>query len=309
MHSRVGIRILAGALAIGAAVTLSGCGATSADENNSGHGARITVGAHDTVENRILAQVYGQVLADHGYLVDYNEGVGDRAASIAALQSGRVDLVPETSGELLYAIDAAAFARSDDDIEEALPEAVESIKLRVLEAAPADKAVAFVVTEDFARNRQVASIGELAYFADDITIGADDGFQSERYGPGGLLSVYGVVGFDTRDLTDGGGTATLGALLTDSVQVAVIPAASPSILRNNLRVLADPKNLITAQNIVPLVNLTGDSPDVHQIVDPVSAVITTEELRVLNERATASATPSPETIAREWLVGKGLIRE
>ncbi|WP_411698494.1 ABC transporter substrate-binding protein [Conyzicola sp.] len=309
MHSRVGLRILAGALAIGTALSLTACGARSADELNSGHGARISVGAHNSVENRILAQIYGQVLADRGYLVDYNEGVGDRAASIAALQSGHIDLVAETSGDLLYAIDGTAFARSRDDIEDALPEEVEKLGLHVLRAAPADKAVAFVVTEDFARSRQVASIGELAYLADDITIGADSDFDEQRYGPGGLLSVYRVAGFDTRELSDDGGAATLGALLTDSVQVAVIPAASPAILRNNLRVLADPKSLITAQNIVPLVGNSAYSPDVEQIVDPVSDEITTEELRALNERATASVPLSPESIAREWLVGKGLIRE
>jgi osmoprotectant transport system substrate-binding protein len=309
MHSRVGPRILAGALAIAATAGLAGCGAVSADPTNSGHGARITVGAHDDVENRILAQVYGQVLADRGYLVDYNQGVGDRESAFAGLQAGHIDLITESSGDLLYAVDDSAFARSGDDIEDALPEAVEELKLHVLDAAPADKAVAFVVTEDFAKARHVASIGELAYLSDEITIGADAGFDSERYGPDGLLSVYDVAGFDTRELTDGGGAATLGALLTGSVQVAVIPAASPSILRNNLRVLADPKSLITAQNIVPLVNATGYSPDVQDIVDPVSAEITTEELRVLNERATASANPSAETIARDWLLSKSLIRE
>jgi osmoprotectant transport system substrate-binding protein len=309
MHSRVGIHILAGALAIGATVGLTGCGAVSADQTNSGHGARFTVGAHDDIENRILAQIYGQVLADRGYLVDYNEGVGDRAASLESLKAGRIDLIPESSGELLYAVDDSAFARSVDDIEDALPEAVAELGLHVLDTAPADTAVAFVVTDAFAGERHVASIGELAYLSDDLTIGADAGFDEASHGPSGLLSVYGIAGFDTRELTDGGGAATLGALLTGSVQVAVIPASSPSILRNNLRVLADPKSLITAQNIVPLVNSTGFSPDVQDVVDPVSEQITTEDLRVLGDRATASADPSPETIARDWLLDEGLIRE
>ena len=309
MHSRVAPRILAAVLALATAGSLAACGATPADERNTGHGSRITVGAQDSLENRILAQVYGQVLADHGYLVDYNEGVGERPAFLAALQSGSVDLVPDSAGELLYEVDDAAFARSADDIDDALPEAMKARKLHVLDEAPADNAVAFVVTQDFAKERQVASIGELAYLADEITMGVSEGFDEERYGSSGLLSVYGVSGFDTRELDDVGGAATIGALLTRSVQVAVIPSTSPSIIRNNLLVLSDPKSLITTQNIVPVVNEQANTPDVQAILNPVSAMISTEELRVLNERATADSRPSPESIARDWLLDKGLIRE
>ena len=309
MHSRVAPRILAAVLALATAGSLAACGATPADERNTGHGSRITVGAQDSLENRILAQVYGQVLADHGYLVDYNEGVGERPAFLAALQSGSVDLVPDSAGELLYEVDDAAFARSADDIDDALPEAMKARKLHVLDEAPADNAVAFVVTQDFAKERQVASIGELAYLADEITMGVSAGFDEERYGSSGLLSVYGVSGFDTRELDDDGGAATIGALLTRSVQVAVIPSTSPSIIRNNLLVLSDPKSLITTQNIVPVVNEQANTPDVQAILNPVSAMISTEELRVLNEQATADSRPSPESIARDWLLDKGLIRE
>ena len=309
MHSRSTTRILAGVLAIAAIVGLAGCGASPADERNTGHGARITVGAQGDLENRIVAQAYGQALADHGYLVDYNEGVGDRSQYIEALQAGRIDLIPENSGELLYGVDDSAFARSGKDIEDALPDAVKEIKLHVLEPAPADNAVAFVVTEEFGRARQVASIGELAYFGDEITIGASAGFDRESYGPAALLSRYGVTGFDTRTVTDNGGVSTVGDLLTGIVQVAVIPSTSPAIIRNSLRVLSDPKSLITAQNIVPLVNAQGYAPDVQAIVNEVSAQLTTDELRELNEKATESTTPSPESIARDWLGRKNLIRD
>ena len=309
MQSRVVSRILAGTLAIAAVSGLAACGAVPADERDTGHGARLTIGALDSLENRILAQVYGQVLADHGYLVDYNEGVGARPAFLAALQAGSVDLVADSAGELLYEVDDAAFARSADDIDDALPDAVKAVKLHVLDEAPADNAVAFVVTQDFAKERQVSSIGELAYLADEITIGVNEGFESERYGASGLLSVYGVAGFDTREFADDGGAATIGALLTRSVQVAVVPSTSPTINRNNLLVLSDPKSLITTQNIVPVVNDQADTPDVQAILNPVSAAISTEELRSLNEQATASSRPSPESIARAWLLGKDLIRE
>ena len=308
MHSRPDRRILAAVLAVTTAFALTACGASPADERNTGHGDRITIGAQDSVENRILAHVYGEALADRGYIVDYNEGVGARASYVEALQSGRIDLIADTSGDLLYGVDDSAFARSRDDVADALPDAVEGIDLHVLKSAPADNAVAFVVTKDFADERQVASIGELAYLADDITVGASEGFDKEQYGPAGLLRTYGISGFKTRTIADDGGVGTVGDLLTDSVQVAVIPSTSPAIIRNHLRVLGDPKSLITAQNIVPLVNDQAYTDDVQAIANEVSQHLTTAELRRLNERATESATPSPESIARQWLSDKKLVR-
>ena len=307
MHSRARSRILAGALAIGLGLTATACGSVPVDPRDTGAGTRITVGAQDSVENRIIAQLYGQVLADHGYLVDYNDGIGPREAFLDSLQSGTIDLVADNSGDLLYAVDPEAFARSAADIEKALPDAVEALELGVLEAAPADKAEAFVVSQEFAEKHGVASIGELGYLANSLTFGVSGDFESHRYGSAGLLAAYDINGFSTKTINDGGGTATVSDLLTNAIQVAVIPSTSPSISRNKLRVLSDPKSLITTQNIVPVVGDVANSADVRRLLAPVSAALTTEELRSLNERGTSTDTPSPERIAKIWLTQNGLL--
>lgn len=307
MHSRARTRILAGALAIGLGLAVSACGSVPVDPSDTGAGTRITIGAQGSLENRIIAQLYGQVLADHGYLVEYNEGIGSREEYVEALEAGTVDLVPDYSGDLLYGLDPSAFARSAKDIEQALPDAVGEFDLHVLEAAPADNAEAFVVSKEFAENNQVASIGELGYLANRLTLGVSEDFDSHRYGTAGLLAVYGVSGFATKQVTDGGGTVTVSDLLTNAIQVAVIPSTSPAISRNNLLVLSDPKSLITVQNIIPLVNDMANSADVRRLLDPVSEALTTDELRTLNERGTSTDTPSPERIAKKWLTQQGMI--
>jgi osmoprotectant transport system substrate-binding protein len=305
MHSRARTRLLAGALAIGIVASLAGCGTSEADPLNTGKGAQITVGAQGSVQNRVIAQLYGQVLAEHGYLVDYNEGIGTRDAYIPALQAGTVDLVADNSGALLYAANSNAFQRLKDDVDDALPKAVGEYGLHVLETAPADDAAAFVVTDEYADQHQVASIGELGYLAKNIVLREVAEFENRRYGPAGLLSAYGLTGYATRTII--GDLPLVSDLLTGAVEVAVIPSTSPSIERNNLRVLADPKGLITAQNIVPLVNDAAYTDDVRALLDRVSEELTTEELQALNASSTETATPSPETIAKSWLTSKGLL--
>jgi len=295
-------RLLGAVLVVALGSTLAACGSADASDSSSGTGISITVGSQGTTESDLLASLYGQVLADRGYTVDYNEGIGGRESFIPALQSGTLDIVPDTAGELLYGADPAAFARSAEDIEEALPKALEPLELFALRLAPAQNADAFVVSADYSRDNQVTSIGDLAYLSDSITIGADDDFESKRYGRAGLLTSYRVSGFAFKPIDDGAGAATVSELLTGAVQVAVIPSTTPSISRNNLVVLADPNNLITAQNVVPVVNARANTADVQRLINPVSLALTTAELRDLNERASSSTDPSVERIARQWLV-------
>jgi osmoprotectant transport system substrate-binding protein len=307
MQSRVRHRILAGALAIGVLFSASGCATTEADALDTGHGIPITIGAQDTLENRILAQLYGQALENHGYTVDYNEGVGDRSSFIPALQSGIVDLIPDSTGDLLYGADPDAFARSPGDIIQALPEALAELKLHAFHAAEADNAEAFVVTSEFSEANQVTSIGDLSYRENQITIAAPAGFFDGRYGQAALLAVYKLSGYGTKEIGGDATTALVSALLTGSAHVAVIPSTTPSIGLNGLVVLRDPRSLITAQNIVPVAGAAANRPDVRRIVDAVSAELTTEQLRTLNERGSGGDGESPERVAHEWLGDQGLL--
>jgi osmoprotectant transport system substrate-binding protein len=293
MQSRVRHRFTAGALAL-ALATLAGCAADDADPLDTGSGARITVGAENSAESRIVAQLYGQALAHHGYAVDYNEGVGDRASFIPALQAGIVDIMPDTSGALLYGADPGAFARSSDAVIDALPKALGELGLTVFDAADADNAEAFVVTDAFSTDYQVTSIGDLSYRESQITIGGPPGFLESRHGQDGLLSAYRLSRYSAKELGADTPTALVSALLTGAVQVAVIPRTTPSIELNSLVVLRDPKSLITAQNIVPVASADADHADVRRVIDEVSALLTTDELRSLNARVLGGEGSSPD---------------
>ena len=307
MKSSARRRLLSAVVAVALGSTLVACGSADASDSSSGTGIAITVGSQGTTESDLLASLYGQILADRGYTVDYNEGIGDRESFIPALQAGTIDIIPDTAGELLYGADSGAFARSADDIEEALPDALEPLDLHALRLAPAQNADAFVVSADYSRDNQVTSIGDLAYLSASITIGAGSDFESRRYGRAGLLDSYRVSGFAFKAIDDNAGSTTVSELLTGAVQVAVIPSTTPSISRNNLVVLSDPNNLITAQNVVPVVNSHANTADIQRLINPMSNALTTAELRDLNERASSNSSTSVEAIAHDWLVRNDLL--
>ncbi len=303
-------RILAGVAALGLTAALAACSTgdpldTGGDDD--GDITSITVGSQGFPESDILAQIYGQVLAANGYEVEYAEGIGSRETFIPALQDGSINLIPDYSGNLLYGADPDATATSSEDVEAALPDAVGSLGLAVLEAAPAQDADALVVTPEFSAQYDVTEIGDLAAIAADITIGANTEFEGRPYGREGLEEVYGVTGWAFKAIDDYGGPGTLSDLLANNIQVADIYTTTPSIKQNNLVVLEDPKNLIAAQNIVPLLGEDFATDEIAALLDPVSAILTTDELLNLNEISAGDDKPSPAQVATDWLTKNGFL--
>ncbi len=303
-------RLIAPVAVLGVVVALTGCSTTdplAGDSASPGDVTTITIGSQAFPESDILAQLYGQVLEANGYTVDYAEGIGSREAFIPALQDGSIDLIPDYSGNLLYGADPDATATSSDDVAAALPAALEPLGLTALEVAPAEDADALVVTPEFAAEHDLVSIADLAPIASEITIGANTEFEGRPYGRAGLESVYGVTGWTFKAIDDYGGPGTLSDLLAGNIQVADIYTTTPSIKQNGLVVLEDPKDLIAAQNIVPLLNSAYATDDVAALLNRVSAALTTEELLDLNEISAGDDKPSPAKVAADWLARMKLI--
>ena len=140
-----------GAVALSASLVLAGCGSTETVTGTGGDPTNeapssLVIGSQGFAESEILAQLYGQVLEANGFEIEYNPGIGSRETFIPGLQDGSIDLIPDYSGNLLYGADPEATATSSEDVEAALPAAVEGLGLEVLDAAPAEDADALVVT-------------------------------------------------------------------------------------------------------------------------------------------------------------------
>ncbi len=71
--------------------------------------------------------------------------------------------------------------------------------------------------------------------------------------------------------------------------------------------LEDPKNLIAAQQVIPLINDKKASDKVEKILDDISAQLTTADLLDLNSKNQGADKTAPDVLAKEWLTSKGLI--
>lgn len=102
MRATAGVVIAATAAALAVACS-------SADEEPA-----LTVGAGDSVQSQVIAQIYAQALTRTGTHTVTREHLGQRADYLAALDAGTVTVVGDTSGDLLRVFDSSSRASAPD---------------------------------------------------------------------------------------------------------------------------------------------------------------------------------------------------
>ncbi|WP_267422052.1 MULTISPECIES: ABC transporter substrate-binding protein [unclassified Curtobacterium] len=304
-------RILAGAVAIGAIVALSGCSTsdpTKADPaSSSGSGGTpIVVGSFNFPESEILGNMYALALKDAGFDVTTKFNLGPRQTTIPALKDGSINLMPEYNGNLLFFYDTKAAAKTTADVDAALEKEVPS-DFQVLEPSPAQDKDAYVVTQAMAKEKGLTSIADLSKI-EPFTLGANPQFGTLPYGIPGLRSTYGVDKVTFKSIEDYGGPDTVKALVDDTVQVADIYTTSPDLTTEKLQVLKDPENLIAAQNVLPFLNKDIYSAKLASVLDKISAKLTTDDLIALRNRVEGSEKAQATTAAKDWLTKEGLLK-
>jgi osmoprotectant transport system substrate-binding protein len=265
--------------------------------------ATLVVGSQQYYSNEIIAELYAQALEAKGYKINRQLQIGQREVYLPELISGKIDIFPEYSGNLLQYLDKAATAKSGAEVLAALPEALPD-GLRILGAADAADQDSYNVTKEFAEKFGLVSIEDLKKVGGEIKVGANSEFAKRPYGPMGLKSVYGLD-VTVISIDDSGGPLTVKALKDGKIQLADIYSADPSIAINGFVTLTDPKNLILPQNVVPVVSAKVDTT-AAAIIDKVSAELSTADLVALNATSVKDQTAAA-VIAKAWLTAKGLL--
>lgn len=299
--------VLTGVLAVATTIVLVGCSSSGSLSGNSSStsAGSITVGSAAFSENVILADIYGQALAAKGFKVSYKLNIGQRAVYLPALEAGDVDVIPEYSGSILSFLDKSAAASSSSGVAAALKKALPPTLVSLKPATAADSD-SLNVTAAFAKAHNLKTIADLKNVG-TYALAANPEFLTRPDGIPGLKSVYGLDGINFQAINDGGGPATLKALLDNTVQVADIYSTTPSILASNLVTLTDPKSLFASQEVIPLVYKKKTSAKLEDTLNAVSAKLTTKDLLALNTEVSGDSKTDPAVAAKAWLKKSGLL--
>ncbi|MEV0295229.1 ABC transporter substrate-binding protein [Nocardia sp. NPDC050710] len=287
---------------------LSACGNSDPlAGTGSCEGDALTVGSANFPESETVANIYAEVLRINGFQVDTRMNIGSREAYIPALRQCAISVIPEYTGNLLQYLDKNATATTPADVDAALTTALGS-DLAVGTPAPGQDSDAVVVTKATADRWNLRTIADLAAHSAEVKFGAPAEFQERAGGLPGLKKNYNldIAANNFVPIADGGGPATVRALVDGQVTAADIFTTSPAIAQHNLVVLEDPKHNFPAQNLVPLFNAAKRSDKALAALNAVSAKLTTDELLVLNEAVSGSSKTEPKAAAVAWINAHGL---
>jgi osmoprotectant transport system substrate-binding protein len=301
-------RSLASIAAVLGLAVMAGCGSSTSATSGPSSAAptdTIVVGSANFTESQLIAKIYSLGLAAKGVKVSEKPNIGARKVYLQALKDGSIDLVPEYTGNLLFELKPDATQASPDDVYNALKTALPADQ-SVLDKSSAEDKDAFVVTQATAQKYNAKSIADIAPKCGELVFGGPPEFPTRAYGIPGLKKNYDCTFKEFKPL-DVGGPLTVAALKDGTVQGADLFTTDPAIKANNFVVLDDPKNNFAAQNVVPLIRTSKASDTVKQVLNAISAKLTTAGLLDMAVKLAAPDKPNVDVVAKEWLQANGLL--
>jgi osmoprotectant transport system substrate-binding protein len=269
---------------------LAGCGA--AKGNSATAYADVVgptvIGTDGSAESRVVAALYGELLADAGVKVrTASTRYSSPADTTRAVAEGRIGLAPAYETATLRALPAAQTLPGNmaATLSMALPPGIDA-----LPPARAQNGVVLAVTRATARKHGLRTLADLAK-AGRLTLGGPASGDPDAPSPASLLKAYGT------HLTATGTPAT--------ADVLVLRGTDPVITRDGLVVLTDPKNVLPPEHVFPLIGAPYADLPACKALARLNSRLTTGQLAELSASVDGGASPSGT--ARTWLRSNGLL--
>jgi len=273
--------------------------------------AVITVGSFDFPESVLLAYLYAGALSARGFPARVLPDLGSRELVEPALMTGLVQLVPEYTGSALefVSLGRAHATASVAATASALASWMGARGIVTAQPAAAQDANAIVVTGATAARYRLRTISDLARAAPGLVFGGPPECPERPDCLPGLRRAYGLQ-FRAFAALDAGGPLTRQALKSGDIGVALLFTTDPAIGAQHLVVLADDRDLQSAENVVPVLRqATADryGPGLLAALDAVSARLSTAALTALDAQVELNG-QDPRLVAGRWLGDQGLTR-
>jgi osmoprotectant transport system substrate-binding protein len=267
----------------------------------------IIVGDKNYTEQFVLGQLYMQALTAQGYSVNLDQNIGPTDVTLQALKAGSLSIYPEYLND--FNTDIAGYTRgfrTELDAFIAAQRYAVNHGLQLLSPTPFSDTDAIAVTDAYADEHHLHTIGDLRRVAGVLTIGGPPQFQQGPPGLPQLSSGYGVVPAAFKPMAVGD---QYSALNNATVQAADVNTTDGELASGDYQLLTDPHQMFGWGNVVPVVSgkvLAVEGPAFVDTIQRVDAALTTNAMRQMNE-AVDIAQQDPAAVAKQFLQTHGLL--
>lgn len=283
----------------------------------------VRVGSKDFAESIILGEMYALLLEEAGLSVERKLNLGGTVIAHQALLSDELDIYPEYTGTGLLvvlesSVDAALSAEGSPvagaaDTADAVyayvrDEYLSEFDLVWLDRTPMSNSQALAVRRSFAEEHDLATISDLVALSSDVdlTFSAPVDFEERDDGLRGLQQVYGEFDATVNGVAPG---IKYRALMDCDANVVLAFSTDAEIAIYDLVVLTDDKGLWPPYNVAPVVRQAAieANPVIPEVLNALAPLITNDVMIALNGQVIGDDGLEPEAVAREFLIGQGLI--
>lgn len=321
MITRVATTILATLALVG---VIAGCSDQQPSVNRP-----LVMGAANTPQMAVLAQIYAGALRDSGTEVSSSVRIGDDRKLLDEMDSAQVDLFPAYTGRLLGQLAPELTPVTADDVytdlNKSLPQGVSVGDATMVSATPqvfvATRSAEQTTGADLADcGRLTAGLPVLVVGAPDETVLREFTAAGCRFGPVesvpssteaaariasgaavGVMTPLDVAGDSTSGAAASSTAASGTAASTSGPQIRALPPQTPDTQGGaGATAVVGPR----AQQLVPVYRTAAFSRDQVKTVNKVAGELTAADLATLTRRTLAGEHPSD--LAGEWLAEHSL---
>jgi len=296
-------------LALGASVLLL----ASACTTGGGGKPTLKVGSDGFYEAKLMAEIYAQALEAKGYTIDRTGiGIGARAVSAPALESGQIELKPEYIGSGLAFYEKGKQTGDPKANQTELQNVLNGKGggITVLDYTPAQDQNAFVVRKDTADQLKLTKMSDVTAVQAQLKLGLATDCPTNPVCGTALKTAYNLD-ITKATLLDACSTPMAQALLGKTIDLGELCSTQPDIAVNGWVVLQDDKATQPADNLAPLVRndylaKLSDKAGFEKILNDVSAKMDTATLTDLGKQVSVDK-KDIAAVAKDWLKKAGIV--
>lgn len=261
----------------------------------------ISFALSETIEHEIVTEIYAFALKREEYRVQMLVPSGTSGEAFDAVAEGNAGFTVAYTGDVLRRYHPDSTAVRPEDVYAAMRQSLPE-ELEAGQATPAEDKPAVVVTEHTSQTLGLRTMSDLEGRCGTLRLAATPqialdpdirtalrGYDCQFAEVDNSLPRPGDVVFRLREGTAGAG---------------LIYATDPTLFPPDMITLGDDRELVPAQNLVPVFARDGLDDAARELVDEISAKLTTAEVAALNAAAESGKVPVV-TVANAWLDDNG----
>ena len=269
----------------------------------------IVIGNEGFTESYIMQDIYGDLLTHAGFKVSLlAQASTTRQGAIPALESGKIDVLPDYAGSLLIYLAPKDLKQAGtlSSAETALNAILKKKKAAALPGTAGLDQNVFVVTDATKAKYHLTTIASIKKYASGWIFGAPSECAQNYFCYPGLKSVYGLK-FKQIKTLDESGPLSVTALKSGTANIVELFSTDNIISQDKFYALTDNLGLEPADHLIPVVRSAVDSTKLQKALASVNALLTTSVLTQLDAATSGPTHPSPAVVASGFLKQEKLI--